>query len=172
MRGDILPLPQCAFTVWCSVRAQGQIYLYLYFYLISYNFNILMWYFMLFGFRVLRRLWGVWSECNKMKHRPVTCNALKSVRWVISAMWGQNCRRALLQHMHLVYIAPVAKLHVDIPMLWTLVNDFRENMWAACQWSHVLLVILKPLCLTKHHDTKTSWGSGDMVPRAFNLGAR
>jgi hypothetical protein len=29
MRGAILPLPQYAFMAWCSVKAQGQLYLYL-----------------------------------------------------------------------------------------------------------------------------------------------
>jgi hypothetical protein len=32
MRGAILPLPQYAFTTWCSVKAQGQFYLFLYLY--------------------------------------------------------------------------------------------------------------------------------------------
>jgi hypothetical protein len=30
MRGTILPLPQYAFMTWCSVKAQGEIYLYFY----------------------------------------------------------------------------------------------------------------------------------------------
>jgi len=30
MSGDIPPLPQYAFMVQCSVKAQGQLYLYLY----------------------------------------------------------------------------------------------------------------------------------------------
>jgi hypothetical protein len=30
MSGAISPLPQHAFMVWCSVKAQGQLYLYLY----------------------------------------------------------------------------------------------------------------------------------------------
>jgi hypothetical protein len=30
MSGAIHPLPQYAFTAWCSVKAQGQLYLYLY----------------------------------------------------------------------------------------------------------------------------------------------
>jgi hypothetical protein len=30
MSGPIPPLPQYAFMAWCSVKAQGQIYLYLY----------------------------------------------------------------------------------------------------------------------------------------------
>jgi hypothetical protein len=29
MSGAIPPLPQYVFTVWCSVKAQGQLYLYL-----------------------------------------------------------------------------------------------------------------------------------------------
>jgi hypothetical protein len=29
MRGGIPPLPQYAFMVWCSVEAQGQLYLYI-----------------------------------------------------------------------------------------------------------------------------------------------
>jgi hypothetical protein len=29
MRGDVPPLPQYALMVWCSVKAQGQLYLYL-----------------------------------------------------------------------------------------------------------------------------------------------
>jgi hypothetical protein len=29
MSGAIPPLPQCAFMVWCSVKAQGQLFLYL-----------------------------------------------------------------------------------------------------------------------------------------------
>jgi hypothetical protein len=32
MCGAILPLPQYDFMWWCSVEAQGQLYLYLYFY--------------------------------------------------------------------------------------------------------------------------------------------
>jgi hypothetical protein len=30
MSGTIPPLPQYAFMTWCSVKAQGQLYLYLY----------------------------------------------------------------------------------------------------------------------------------------------
>jgi hypothetical protein len=30
MSGAILPLPQFAFMVWCSVKAQGHLYLYLF----------------------------------------------------------------------------------------------------------------------------------------------
>jgi hypothetical protein len=30
MRGDNPPLPQYAYVVWCSVKAQGHLYLYLY----------------------------------------------------------------------------------------------------------------------------------------------
>jgi hypothetical protein len=30
MSGAIPPLPQYAFTAWCLVKAQGQLYLYLY----------------------------------------------------------------------------------------------------------------------------------------------
>jgi hypothetical protein len=30
MSGAIHPLPQYTFMVWCSVKAQGQLYLYLY----------------------------------------------------------------------------------------------------------------------------------------------
>jgi hypothetical protein len=29
MHGSILPLPQYVFMAWCSVKAQGQLYLYL-----------------------------------------------------------------------------------------------------------------------------------------------
>jgi hypothetical protein len=42
MRGDILPLPQYAFMVWCSVKAQGQLYLnfiYRYIYVTMINKN-------------------------------------------------------------------------------------------------------------------------------------
>jgi hypothetical protein len=30
MSGAILPLPQYAFMAWCSVKAQGQLYLYIF----------------------------------------------------------------------------------------------------------------------------------------------
>jgi hypothetical protein len=29
-----------------------------------------------------------------------------------------------------------------------------------------------PLCLTKHHDMKTYWGSGGIAPRILDLGIR
>jgi hypothetical protein len=32
MRGDIPSLPQYTFMAWCSVKAQGKLYLYLYLY--------------------------------------------------------------------------------------------------------------------------------------------
>jgi hypothetical protein len=37
MRGAIPPLPQYAFMAWCSVKAQGQLYLYLYLCLTKYD---------------------------------------------------------------------------------------------------------------------------------------
>jgi len=38
MRGAIPPLPQYAFMVWCSVKAQGQLYLHLM--IVSLDFGI------------------------------------------------------------------------------------------------------------------------------------
>jgi hypothetical protein len=42
MSGAILPLPQYAFMAWCSVKAQGQLYLYLSDMRISSGFKWLM----------------------------------------------------------------------------------------------------------------------------------
>jgi hypothetical protein len=42
MRGAVHPLPQYAFMAWCSVKAQGQLYLYLYSVLCYYYIIIII----------------------------------------------------------------------------------------------------------------------------------
>jgi hypothetical protein len=39
MSGAIVPLPQYAFMAWCSVKAQGQLYLYLCFILVPLSYK-------------------------------------------------------------------------------------------------------------------------------------
>jgi hypothetical protein len=40
MSGAIPPLPQYASIVWCSVKAQGQLYIYLYHYLLYFRYSL------------------------------------------------------------------------------------------------------------------------------------
>jgi hypothetical protein len=62
MSGAIPPLPQYAFTAWCLVKAQGQLYLFPYTFNFMYNFLID---FSLRGLRTLFQLQRIFSvECG------------------------------------------------------------------------------------------------------------
>jgi hypothetical protein len=55
---------------------------------------------------------------------------------------------------------------------WFIIFNFYVNTIFMNQIHVVMKRINLSLCLTKHHDMNTYWGSGGIAPRIFNLGTR
>jgi hypothetical protein len=159
VRGVIPSLPQCAFTVWCSVKAQGQLYLLLLpLYTSVYQISVCL------RKSVRQFPYPVSSTVDKL--------AVMSLAFLFHIVeFPGSSRRPQIDHSNffMFYLSPYSEFRV---MAYIHCYRFLPNTFKLIIHNYSIIPLSYPCALTKHHGMKAYWGSGSIAPRILDFGTR